>query len=163
MLTLKYNQPNWPKKVENLPTEDEKPLQSLDDEENKNRNYNDDSFYLPLSENDNSNIRSNNKNQETDKDSSNSYWKDNKCCIALEKIKINVDKHCLSENKKSENSTNIKQFTSSIPQSKPNNDTYSSSTVTRTDNLQFKNEINFQLKESKTKGNGFKKSKKSFR
>ena len=157
MLTVKYNQPTLPNKNDTLPSEEEKPLQSLDNQDT-NRDYHDDSFYIPVSHNDSATIRDNNENLETDKNSSNSYLKDNNCCIALERIKINVDKHCLSENKDSEVTTNTKHLTSSILQSKVKKNLSPRSIAVKQESLQLENEIDHQSQPSKKKANGFMKS-----
>ena len=157
MLTVKYNQPTWPNKNDTLPSEEEKPLQSLDNQ-NTNRDYHDDSFYIPVSHNDSATMRDNNESLETDKNSSNSYLKDSKCCIALERIKINVDKHCLSENKDSEAIIDSKHLTSSILQGRIKKDTNPRSIATKQESLQLENEIDLQSQPSKKKANGFSKS-----
>ena len=156
MLTVKYNQPTWPNKNDTLPNEEEKPLQSLDNQDT-HRDYHDDSFYIPVSHENSATIRDDNENLETDKNSSNSYLKDSKCCIALKGIKINVDKHCLSENKDSEVTTNTKHLTSSILQSKIKKDMNQRSIPIKQESLPMENEFDLQSPPSKKNANGFMK------
>ena len=153
MLTVKNNQPTWPNKNDTLPSEEDKPLQSLDNQDT-NRDYHDDSFYLPVSQNNSATIMENNENLETDKNSSNSYLKDDKCCIALKGIKTKVDKHCLSENKDSEVATNTKHLTSSILPNKIKKDTNKPSIPVKQESLALENEIHMQSQPSKKNANG---------
>ena len=157
MLTVKYNQPTWPNKNDTLPNEEDKPLQSLDNQD-VNRDYHDDSFYIPVSHNDSATIIDKNENLETDKNSSNSYLKDSKCCIALKGIKINVDKHCLSENKDTEVTANTKHLTSSILQSKITKDLNQHSITAKQESLPLENEIDSQSQPSNKNASGFMKS-----
>ena len=157
MLTVKYNQPTWPNKNDTLPNEEEKPLQSLDNQDT-HRDYHDDSFYIPVSHDNSPTIIDNNENLETDKNSSNSFLKDSKCCIALKGIKINVDKHCLSENKDTEVTTNTKHLTSSILQSKIKKDLNQHRIKAKQESLSLENETDSQSQPSKKNTSGFMKS-----
>ena len=163
MLTVKHEKKiTWPKNDDSFQNEEPKPPLSLNDQA-QNRTYHDDSFYLPVSRNEKSSSSDHTMSCNTDRNSSDMFCHDSKCCITLEKIKKNVDRRCQSENKVSHISKNTKPLTLSINHIEPVEDANPLIHRTNPIDLFLANASNFRSRDSKKKEQCFKKSAKSTR
>ena len=163
MLTVKHEKKiTWPKNNDTFQNEEPKPPLSLNDQA-QNRTYHDDSFYLPVSRNENSSSSDHSMTHNTDRNSSDMFCNDSKCCITIEKIKKNVDRRYQSANKVDINSKNTKPVTLSINHIEPVEDINPLIHRRNPIDMFLANATNFRSQESKKKEHLFKKSTNSTR